>query len=227
MDDGQRSDEAASTERLLSDAERDQTATQYQTIQRPISPEDLEFEIHRGLDKMIKNSTTRLGTAIILPTDVGDFWDSLHKSSFYTRQPWYDRAWDRTSVMSEYRTIMSILIKSGFKRWKYFKKVFIDKENRKDKNLPFSKDEIQKPDFLDVLWREFYVTQWLFCPLKIVEDSDPVELNGDEEERRFPFIKPEKEIGSGAAGTVYKQVIAPGHIKYRSQGRESSNEQVS
>lgn len=218
--------EATSTERLLSDTERNQPA-RYRTMDESSNEYDLENEIHEGLNELIKESTNRCASAVILPAEVRSFWDNLHRSSFYTEQSWYDRKWSKSNLMSDYRIIMSILIKIGFKRWKEFRSIFIDKANRKDENLPFSKDAVQSVDFLGFSGREFYVAQWVFCPLVIVENSDPLELKGEEEERRFPFIEHEKEIGSGAAGTVYKQVIAAGHIEYQSPGRESTNKQVS
>ena len=224
---GRLADEATSTDRLLDGNARNGGSLQYRSTSSLASEDDLLNEIDEGLDRLIKESTSRCESAIVLPAEVYDLWDSPHIANFYRTQGWYAPEWDKTNRLRDYCIILSILVKIGFRKWNKFRSIFLDKANRTDRNLPFNKNILQAPDFLGSKGRDFYVKQWTFCPLVIKENAEPLELAELDEERRFPFVELEKEIGSGFAGTVYKQVIAKGHLVYQSPGRSSVNDVVS
>jgi hypothetical protein len=190
-----------------------------------ISGSELEERIRDGLWGLMKRSSDRENSQIILPDELAKFWNPVAKRNFYTRQSWYDTAWDEDNRMLDYQKIISILILARFREWDRFREIFIDK-GRTDKELLFTLDHLEKDDFLgprDAPY--FFRDQWIFCPLVIEEKQQSYELIELEAERRFPYIEIGKEIGSGATGTVTRQVIAAHHLKY-SKPRESENIQV-
>jgi len=188
--------------------------------------EDLEKDIRKGLRDLMKQSSERENSKIILPEELDTFWGPLSRRQFYTNQSWHDHTWNQSNYMAGYHKVMSILILAQFRDWANFKHIFIDK-GRSDKRLLFSKEELQAEDFLGSDFAPyFWDNQWIVCPLVIKEREDPYELTGIQAERRFPYIEPGKEIGNGATGTVFKQVIATRHLIYSTPGRVSSNTQV-
>jgi hypothetical protein len=186
----------------------------------------LEENIRKGLRLLMKKSSDRENSNIILPEELARFWTTA-KCRFYNRQSWYDPKWDEEDEMTKFQTIISVLVLARFNNWGNFRRVFIDEQERLDENLPFKSEDLKNENFLGPDFApNFYDCQWIFCPLVIEERQEPYELLGMEAERRFPYIKPGKEIGSGATGVVSKQVIAARHLKYSALGRKSDNTEV-
>ncbi|KAF2708727.1 kinase-like protein [Pleomassaria siparia CBS 279.74] len=184
---------------------------------------DLEVNIRNKLRLLMKQSSERENSQIILPEDLKAFWTPMATRQFYTRQRWHDREWNETERMSDYHKIIAVLILARFRDWGNFRKIFIDME-RSDKNLPFEKKDLKKEDFLGSDFAQyFWSSQWVVCPLVIEELQEPYELTGKMAEQRFPYINPGEEIGSGATGTVFKQVIAARHLRYSKLGGKSDN----
>jgi hypothetical protein len=183
--------------------------------------EELEIEIRRELRKQ-----TIPDSKILLPQQLEELWNITHNRQFYSRQPWYDRKWDRTNEMREYIKIISILILARFEHWQKFREIFI-RHNRKDEGLPFCKADLEDDNFLGPdFGPSFWEHQWIACPLVIEEREKPYELTGESAKRRFPYLNKPVCIGDGATGDVYKQVIAARHVRSSERGSVIENVEV-
>ena len=189
--------------------------------------ESLEKKIRNDIESL-ERCSTKIGErkTIILHHELLDFWRKENRDQFYKSQKWCTPEMTRNDSMRNYFKIMSILILIKFDNWNMFDVIFI-KSQLSDEKLPFKREKLRSKDFLaDYFGREFFDKQWMFCPM-IIEESSV--LQRCEPERRFPFIEKTEEIGSGSAGRVCKEVIAPHHIRYStlSGSRPSENIEVS
>jgi hypothetical protein len=170
--------------------------------------ETIEDELFERLEQ---HKVGEDGNEIILPEAVKAIWAPLYYRTFYTSQDWYDKSWDRTTIMDEYLRIMSILIYIEFGNWADFRAIFLNRD-RTDQNLPFSLKILQGVDFLGKRsGRSFYDAQWMFCPDRIQERKGLYHMNGP---RRLPWLDNPERIGEGAYGTVTMQTIAAGYLEY-------------
>lgn len=186
----------------------------------------MEEKIRMGLRSLMKQSSDRENSNIILPDELAKFW-TTGRRRFYTNQSWYKSEWDEEDEMVKFQKIISVLTLARFNDWERFRLIFVDQQERSDENLPFKLEDLENENFLKPdFGRTFYDFQWIICPLVIEERHEPYELLGMEAERRFPYIEQGKEIGHGATGVVSKQVIAPHHLKYSWLGRKSDNTEV-
>jgi serine/threonine protein kinase len=150
---------------------------------------------------------------IILPESVKAIWAPTYYRWFYMSYGWYDKAWNKTNSMDQYIQIMSILIRMNFGEWDQFGAIFIDQKDRYDKHLPFTLEELQQDDFLGKAnGMHFHREQWAFCPIRIQEQGEELEMDQD---RRLPWIDDPKAIGEGAFGKVTKRTVAEGFLTYK------------
>lgn len=197
----------------------DQENSTLQPNRQPIGTEDIKYEL---LEELKSKEVGEKSRPIVLPDDVKRIWALTYYRGFYTRQTWYDTAWDKTDLMDQFVQIMSILIRINFAKWNRFGAIFVNRKDRRDGDLPFSLQELQEETFLGkYIGSLFHEAQFAFCPILIPQQEDEFILD---KERRLPWIDDPKLIGEGAFGKVTKRTVAKGFLHYQD---DTSNSRVS
>ncbi|KAK7700581.1 hypothetical protein SLS57_012035 [Botryosphaeria dothidea] len=160
---------------------------------------------------------------IVLFHELRNFWHAKDRDLFL--RPWFDD--ERSEDQDNFLKVISILVMIRFRRWEYFREIFVDGQDRQDKDLPFKRDILTDDNFLGpVDGAFFYSNQWIFCPLVIRERREPYILEKDECERRLPFIGSPEKIGEGATAVVSMETVAPYHMQYSFRNRIAVNEEA-
>lgn len=196
------------------------------TILIPVVPlmEEMAARIEPKLLNIIRKPNPKDSKKyIVLFHELRNFWHAKDRDLFL--RPWFDD--ERSEDQDHFLKVISILVMIRFRRWDHFREIFVDRQDRQDKDLPFKRDILTDYDFLGpVDGAFFYSSQWMFCPLVIRERREPYILEKDECERRLPFIRSPEKIGEGATAVVSMETVAPYHMQYSFRNRIAVNEEV-
>ena len=119
-------------------------------------------------------------------------------------------------INSQLLKVLSILVRIRWTEWSQFKRIFVDREGRLDKDLPFIDIDswVDKP-FTNSMAQDFEAQQSTFLPIIIFENED----RHYSPSFRMPFINAPKLISDkGSYCTVFKEVIA--RHQYQVRGKE-------
>ncbi|KAL4919760.1 kinase-like domain-containing protein [Aspergillus aurantiobrunneus] len=135
----------------------------------------------------------------------------LHK-----HKPFGER--DIPLIKEKFLQTLSILVYINWDQWKRFRTIFLEHENRADEHIPENDGRrLSSESFLGVSATAFVQVRYIFCPVDI-EQGKSLELVGS---WRLPFIDG-RLIGRGGYGSVTKERVATGHLRYK-DGRRSLN----
>lgn len=190
------------------------------TMKMPWSKDkSLDISVLRGkLQKVMVRSDDDPKTPPFLPRGkLKEFWHDERLKAFAGRHRAFSPNYIER-IKRSYLQTLSILVEIQWSEWTRFEALFLRIENRSDEDIPgYNMDMLMAPTFLGVSARDFLVQRPYYCPIDI-EEGKHRELDDG---WIFPVIKREV-IGEGGFGTVTKEHLHPGHLRY-SNGRSVSS----
>lgn len=152
-------------------------------------------------------------SAFVTDHKLKKLWTLEQLERFFKGFDWADGSTLQT-MHGQSQKVLSTLIRIGWADWKNFKRYFIDRPGRQDKNLPF-----------------VGTSTWSDCPFSMLESQDfethqstflPITIIKDEDQEyscsyRMPFLQKSVLISKkGSYGTIHRDVIA--RYQYQKRG---------
>ena len=167
-----------------------------------------EDEVREALAKCIYNNEShQQHLRFVNPYELKQFWDAndvrrIAKFSNYSPEVF-------ETIESRFLLVLAIAIWSEWNDLIRFLPVFVA-ENRDDKSLPFSKDQLVD---MDTGIENFISQQYMFMT-EIIRVKDEPYIQRIDASARLPFLGDGEPIDSGGYGLVTRGQIAPHCLKY-------------